>query len=177
MDFTTQLRRTYLGAAPHTFYTALIWLVGGIVGEFISTGWGILVFIIGASFTFPAGELIRRAMRVPNLMSKENQLGKLFTLSAFGIPLCYPLIYLVCKSNVNYFFPAFSILIGAHYLIFIYGYGMLTFGILSLLLVAQGTITSMYYQDQFAMSAYLTSLTLFVFGILHFKQVKKETHE
>jgi hypothetical protein len=68
-------------------------------------------------------------------------------------------------------------LIGAHYLIFIYGYGMITFGILSLLLVAQGTITSIYYTDQFALSAYLTSFTLFVFGILHFKQVKKENHE
>jgi hypothetical protein len=177
MDFTTQLRRTYLGAAPHTFYTASIWLAGGLVGEFVSKGFGILIFIMGASFTFPVGELIRRSMHVPNLMAKENDLGKMFMLSAFGIPLCYPIIYLVCKSNINYFFPVFSILIGAHYLVFIYGYGMITFGILSLLLVAQGTITSIYYTDQFALSAYLTSLTLFVFGILHFKQVKKENHE
>lgn len=177
MDYVTQLRRTYLGAAPHTFYIAFVWLMGGLVGEHVSKGQGILFFIVASSFTFPAGEMIRRIMGVPNLMSKENNLGKMFMLSAFGIPLCYPIIYLVCKGNINYFFPAFSILVGVHYLIFIYGYGMITFGILSILLVVQGTATAVFYSDQFAMSAYLTSITLFIFGILHLVQVKKENHE
>lgn len=176
MDFARQLRRTYLGAAPHTFYTSAVWLAGGVVGELFSVGLGILIFIIGASFTFPVGEVIRKMMKIPDVMSKDNDLGKMFMLSAFGIPLCYPIIYLVCKNNINYFFPAFSILIGAHYLIFIYGYGMITFGLLSILLVAQGTITSIFYTDQFGLSAYLTSLTLFLFGIIHLRKVKNENH-
>lgn len=177
MDFATELRRTYLGAAPHTLFAAAVWLAGGVVGEVFSTGLGILIFIVSASFTFPVGELIRKMMKVPNVMSNENDLGKMFMLSAFGIPLCYPIIYLVCKSNINYFFPAFSILIGAHYLIFIYGYGMISFGLLSILLVVQGTVSAVFYTDQFALSAYITSIILFLFGVIHFRKVKKENHE
>jgi hypothetical protein len=177
MDFATQLRRTYLGAAPHTLYTACIWLAGGVVGEYVSKSSGILFFILAASLTFPGGEVIRKLMKAPNRMSDDNQLGKLFMLSAFGIPLCYPIIYLVCKGNINYFFPAFSVLIGAHYLIFIYGYGMNTFGLMAGLLVGQGTLTALYLPNQFGLSAYLTSAVLFVFGIYHYIKVKQEDHE
>ena len=177
MDFTTELRRTYLGASPHTFYTSAVWLGGGIASELVSKGLGIMIFIVGASFTFPAGELIRKFMTTPNLISKGNQLGKMFILSAFGIPLCYPVIYMACLSNINYFFPAFSVLIGAHYLLFIYGYGMRSFGLLSILLVSQGTICAFWYIKHFALSAYITSGSLLIFGIIHFIQVKKENYE
>jgi hypothetical protein len=177
MDFSTELRRTYLGAAPHTLYTAGVWLASGLVGEYASKSTGIMFFIIAASLTFPGGEVVRKLMRAPNLISEENKLGKLFMLSAFGIPLCYPIIYLVCKGNINYFFPAFSILIGAHYLIFIYGYGMNTFGLIAGLLVVQGTLTALYLPNQFGLSAYLTAAILFVFGIYHYIKVKQESHE
>jgi hypothetical protein len=177
MDFVTQFRRTYLGASPHTFYTAAVWLAGGLVGEFASRGLAIWVFILGATFTIPMGELLRKLMQAPNAMSPENKLGKLFMLSAFGIPLCYPLIYLACRGNLNFFFPAFSILVGAHYLIFIYGYGLNSFGLVAFLLVAIGSLSAIIYPQQFSLSAYGTAIVLIVFGIYHYITVKQENHE
>jgi hypothetical protein len=52
----------------------------------------------------------------------------------FSIPMSYPLIDMAMANNNNLFFSAFSILVGAHYLPFIYGYGKVTFGVLGVAL-------------------------------------------
>ncbi|MGE0772892.1 MAG: hypothetical protein AB7K37_14345 [Cyclobacteriaceae bacterium] len=120
MDFATQMRRTYLSAVPHTVYTAAVWLTSGYVADSLSKAMAIVFFIAGCTFIFPFGELIRKIMKPINVLSAGNRLPRLFTLLAFTIPLSYPLIYMACVANINYFFPAFTILVGAHYLPFVW---------------------------------------------------------
>jgi hypothetical protein len=108
MDFSAQIRKTYLGAVPHTIFTSLVWLTAALLAEQFSKGQAIVFFIIAGSFVFPGGELLRKLMKAPNVVAKENKLPQFFMLLAFTIPLSYPLIYLVCKGNINYFFPAFT---------------------------------------------------------------------
>lgn len=174
MDFNTEMRKTYLTAVPHTFYTAFIWFTAGLMGDLVSRPLAIFFFLVGCTFIFPFGEFIRKVMKAPNLISKENKLPQLFTQLAFTIPLSYPLVYLACIANLNFFFPAFSVLIGAHYLPFVYGYGKKTFGLLGLLLVAVGSICIFYFPGSFSLAAYITAAFLFIFGAIHFNQLKKE---
>jgi len=176
-DYPAELRATYLGAFPHTLFTALIWIVSGLWGHYFSKPQSILIFIIGGTFIFPGGELIRKIMRAPNVLSKENDLPQLFTLLAITIPLSYPIIYLIVRNNLDLFYPSFSILIGAHYLPFIYGYRMYTFGLLAFLLVATGTLLSIFYPTGFVFPALITGSILLLFAFLHYFIIKKQNYE
>jgi len=177
MDFSTQLRKTYLGAAPHTLFTGLVWVASGFLAENLSKHQAIAFFIIAGTFVFPGGELVRKLLKAPNVMAKENKLPLLFMLLAFTIPLSYPLIYMACKTNVNFFFPAFSILVGAHYLPFIYGYGMKTFGIVAALLITNGILNGIIYPTDFSTSGYITGSILIAFAFIHFIKIKYFEYE
>lgn len=61
-----------------------------------------------------------------------------------------------------------------YYLPFIYGYGMKTFGILSALLVIQGTLSFYLFPGMFSLSAFVTGGILILFALIHYRQVKKE---
>lgn len=174
MDYAAEMRQTYLCAAPHTFYASLAWIGSGVLGDLASKGMSILVFIIAASMIFPAGEWLRKMIKVPNRLSVHNKLPLLFTLLAFTIPLSYPIIYMACQHNINYFFPAFTVLIGAHYLPFIYGYGKNTFGLLAAILVSGGSLCGFYFKHSFSLAAYFTGSVLFFIALLHYYQTKKE---
>lgn len=174
MDHNAEMRKTYLCAVPHTIYTSLVWLTAGLLGDLVTRPIAIVFFLVGCTFIFPIGELIRKIMKAPNFISNENKLPQLFTQLAFTIPLSYPLIYLACRLDIHFFFPAFSVLIGAHYLPFVYGYGKKTFAVLSFLLVLTGTISIFRFKDSFSISAYISAGLLFAFAVLHYYQLKKE---
>jgi hypothetical protein len=175
MDFTTENRLTYLGASPHTLATGMIWIIASAVGQYYSKSQAILIFILAGTFVFPLGEIIRKLLKAPNLLSKENKLPQLFMLLAFTIPMSYPLIYLACKNDVNYFFPAFAILVGAHYLPFFYGYRMAAFIIMAFLLEIQAIICVLYFPGNFSISGYVTGFILLVFAFINYVRVKKES--
>lgn len=175
MDFSTEMRKTYLSAVPHTLYTALVWLTAGLLGDLVSKPIAIVFFLVGCTFIFPMGELLRKIFRAPNLISDKNKLPQLFTQLAFTIPLSYPLIYLACRVDIHFFFPSFCVLIGAHYLPFVYGYGKKTFAILGALLVTTGSLGIFFFNESFSLAAYITTLLLIAFAALHYYQLKNET--
>lgn len=53
-----------------------------------------------------------------------NPLGPLGMQVAFIIPCSYPVIGAAVLHNVNWFYPAFMVIVGAHYLPFVFLYGM-----------------------------------------------------
>jgi len=173
-DYSREMRDTYLGAVPHTLFTALVWLISAYWADAFSPSQAMVLFIAGGTFTFPGGELIRKIMSTPTTLSKENTLPHLFMLLAFTIPLSYPLIYLVCRSNMNLFFPSFTILVGAHYLPFVFGYKMKSFALLSVVLVGLGTFVSVEYPNSFSLAGYATGSILLFFAALHFLLIKKQ---
>jgi hypothetical protein len=177
MDQHKEYRLTYLAAAPHSIYTGFAWIVSASMADSISRGYSILFFIVALSFTFPAGELLRKILGGRNFISATNKLSKLFTLSAFTIPACYPLVYLLCKANINYFFPAFSILVGAHYLIFVYAYDRLAFGALAVALIAQAILSLYFLPISFSISGYIAGLMILASGVYNLRAVKKELHD
>ncbi|RIV21596.1 hypothetical protein DYU11_19545 [Fibrisoma montanum] len=175
MDPHKEFRQTYLGAAPHTFVIGLIWVLSGLVSDNQSRTSGIVFIIVGGMFIFPLGELIRRfVLKAPTRLSPDNKLPLLFTLLAFTIPLSYPVVYMASKGNINWFFPSLAVLVGAHYLPFYWGYRMVTFLVLAVLIVAIGTVCALYASDSFSISAYLTGGSMLLFAVVNFVLVKNE---
>ncbi|MCB9236560.1 MAG: hypothetical protein M9954_16585 [Cyclobacteriaceae bacterium] len=175
MDFVAEMRKTYWCAVPHTWYTSWVWLVSGLIGDMVSKPMAIVFFLVGCTLIFPIGEWIRKVLGGTGKASEGNTLPQLFVQLAFTIPMGYPLVYLACRANIHYFFPAFTVLVGAHYLPFVYGYGKKTFGLLAVLLVGTGTLCIFYLNQSFSISAYITAGWLALFGTLHYYQLKKET--
>ena len=176
MDFHKEIRRTYLGAAPHTLCVGLLWIFSGVISTFASKEFTILFFFFACAVNFPFGELLRKAIKTPNVLSKENNLPKLFTYLSLTIPLSMPIVYMACKFNINWFFPAFAVLVGAHYLPFIWAYKMPTFGILAGVIISIGILCALKFSESFPMAAYMTGSTMILFAVIHYiiltKQVK-----
>ncbi len=174
MDFHTELRRTYVGAAPHTLCVGLLWIISGIIANYTTKEFTIIFFFFACGVNFPLGELLRKFLKVHDVLSKENDLPKMFTYLSFTIPLSIPIVYMACKFNINWFFPAFAVLIGAHYLPFIWAYRMPTFGILAALLISIGVLCVLKFSNSFPMAAYMTGSSMILFAIIHFLLLRKE---
>ncbi|HZD76511.1 MAG TPA: hypothetical protein VE218_05865, partial [Acidobacteriaceae bacterium] len=85
---------------------------------------------------------------------------------AFTLPLTLPLVLMVTVSRHSWFYPAFMIALGAHYLPFVFLYGMWQFGLLSGLLVASGTVLGLYFPAASIFGAWLTPALLLVFAFV-----------
>lgn len=167
-------RQTYLGAAPHSLTVGSLWIISGMVSNYTSTGFAILFFFFATAINFPIGELVRKLMKVQNRMSKDNNLDKLFTWLSLTIPLSIPLVFMACQYNINWFFPAFAVLVGAHYLPFVWAYQMPTFAVLGGLIVISGSLIGYFYSQSFDLAAYATGGLIILFGLIHLLIVKRE---
>lgn len=150
-----EVRSVYLGAFSGLIVTGLIWLLSAAAGAWMSTGLAIWVLILGGSFIFPLSALLLKAMGRTASLSRENPFGKLAMQAAFVIPFCYPVIAAATIHNTNWFYPAFLVVVGAHYLPFITLYGMWQFGLLATLLVGLGTTIGIYFPENFAIGGWI----------------------
>jgi len=150
-----EVRSVYLGAFSGLIVTGAIWLLSAAAGVWMSTGLAIWVLILGGSFIFPLSALLLKAMGRPASLSRENPFGKLAMQAAFVIPFCYPVIAAATIHNTNWFYPAFLVVVGAHYLPFITLYGMWQFGLLAALLVGLGTTIGIYFPENFAIGGWI----------------------
>ncbi|MGD8402770.1 MAG: hypothetical protein PVJ21_03850 [Anaerolineales bacterium] len=154
-DAQREVRTVYVGSFSGLIVTGVIWLLSAAIGTWMSAGLAILALILGGTFIFPLSQLLLKAMGKPASLSNDNPFGMLAMQVAFMIPLCYPVIAAATIHNTNWFFPAFLVVVGAHYLPFIFLYGMWQFGILSALLVGLGTALGMYTPESFALGGWI----------------------
>jgi hypothetical protein len=99
-------------------------------------------------------------------LPKGHPLNALAMQIAFTLPMTFPLIYAATVHHLNWFYPAFMIALGAHYLPFAFLYGMPQFAALSVLLVAGGTALGVYAPGNFSLGGWFTAGLLFVFALL-----------
>jgi hypothetical protein len=70
-----------------------------------------------------------------------------------------PLLLPVSRYDLNWFYPALMILLGAHYLPFVFLYGMRMFALLAAALLGGGIIIAMYLSSGFSTGAWYTGTT------------------
>jgi hypothetical protein len=97
-------------------------------------------------------------------MLKRDVVNALATQIAFTVPFSLPLLAAATLHRLNWFYPAFMIVVGANYLPFIFLYGMWQFGVLGGLLIGGGIIIGMYRSSTFALGGWFTALLLLLFA-------------
>ena len=173
MDNHKEIRQSYLGGFSILLIESFFWLLAGILWNFVSYKVGILVIILSGTFFYPLSQLLQIILKRPKVRT-DNPLNLLFTQIGLIIPFTFPLIFMLTKENVNLFFPALTVIVGAHYLPFVYAYKMNIYWILASLLVIGGSIFGFVLSDNMSYCAYYTAGILFLFAILNKYLVKKE---
>jgi len=173
MDYHKEVRQSYLGGFSILLIEGFFWILAGFLWNFVSFKIGILLIIISGTFFYPLSQLLQIILKRPKI-KKENPLNLLFTQIGLIIPFSFPVIFLLTKENVNLFFPALTIIIGAHYLPFIYAYKMKIYWILASLLVIEGSLFGFIMPDNIYYCAYYTGSILFLFAFINQHITKKE---
>jgi hypothetical protein len=161
-----EIRTRFVGGFYGQLVAGLLWLAAAGLGVWRSPRASIIVLVVGGFLIFPATELLIRASGKGAPISSANALRSLGMQVAFVLPLSMPLLLPVGLYRLNWFYPAMMILLGAHYLPFVFLYGMRMFAVLAALLVGGGTLAAIYFSASFSIGAWYTGATLLVFAAL-----------
>jgi len=82
------------------------------------------------------------------------------------VPLSLPVIGAASLYNINWFYPAFMLIVGVHYMPFIFLYGMGEFAVLSAVLIGGGVAIGMLLPHTFIVGGWFTAVILLLFAML-----------
>lgn len=161
-----EMRTRFVGGFYGQFVSGLLWLASAGLATWSSPRAAITMLVVGGFFIFPLTELLVRLGGVKGWISADNSLRQLGMQVAFVLPASMPLLVPIGLYRLNWFYPAMMILLGAHYLPFVFLYGMRTFAVLAALLVGGGIIIALYWSTDFSLGAWCTGLTLLIFAYI-----------
>lgn len=178
MDIVTAQRemcRRFLGGFYGQFVSGVLWLVSAGFATWSTPRHAILALVIGGFFIFPVTELLIRISGSANRLSRDNLLPQLGMQVAFVLPLSMPLLVPVTRYHLHWFYPAMMILVGAHYLPFVFLYGMRMFAVLCAMLLVPGMMIAFSWSEHFAIGAWYTGMVLLMFAAIGKAFVRLET--
>ena len=161
-----EVRSVFMGGLVGQLVSGVLWLLSAAIGTWVSPGPGIAVLCVGGALIFPVTQLVLRTIGRPATLRADNPLSHLAMQIAFTIPLGLPLVGAATLHRLNWFYPASMVVVGAHYLPFVFLYGMRHFAVLCGLMVGGGILLGLYLNDTFSLGGWLTGATLVLFGIV-----------
>jgi hypothetical protein len=163
-DAQREVRAVYVGGFWGQLVSSVIWLVSAGLGAWVTPRASILTVVIGGFFIYPLTQMLLRLSGGRASVSRENSFNSLGMQVAFVLPFSMLLLVPVGLYNLNWFFPALMVLLGAHYLPFATLYGMRMFLFLGGILIVTGVVIARYFSGTFSLGAWITGLSLFVFA-------------
>jgi len=163
-DAQRESRSVFIGGFWGQLVSSTIWLVSAALGTWVTPKASILAVVIGGFFIFPLTQLMLRLSGRRASVSRENPFNSLGRQVAFVLPFSMLLLVPVGLYNLNWFFPALMVLLGAHYLPFGTLYGMPMFLFLAGILIAAGVVIAHYFSGTFSLGAWVGGLALFAFA-------------
>jgi len=163
-DAQRDVRTAYFGGFAGQLVSGAVWFASAGFATWYSARSAIWVLVVGGFFIFPLTQLLLKLMGRPGSLPKGHPMNALAIQIAFTVPLSFPLVAAATLHRLNWFYPAFMIVVGAHYLPFIFLYGMPEFGVLAGLLVAGGWLIGMYLPSTFILGGWFTAAALLVFA-------------
>ena len=173
-DAQREVRSVFLGGSIGQLVSGIIWLFSAAVSTWVGIRQGIIVLVVGGMFIFPLTQLALRVAGRPATLSRENPLRQLAIQVAFIVPLTLPVVAGAALHNVNWFYPACMIIVGAHYMPFIFLYGMREYAVLAAVLMGGGITLGMIMPDKFNVGGWLGGAALVVFGVVAGRLAQRE---
>jgi hypothetical protein len=174
VDAQRENRLRFSGGFYGQAVSGLIWLGSAGFASWGSPETATLILVVSGFFIFPITELLVRTVGTRSKLSSGNSLPQLGMQVAFVLPSSMPLLLPVSRFNLNLFYPALMILLGAHYLPFVFLYGMRLFAVLAAFLLGGGVIIAMYLSSNFSIGAWYTGVVLLIVAVVGKLLVDKE---
>lgn len=169
-----EVRSAFMGGFVGQFVAGLIWALSAAAGAWVAPALGMAVLFFVSMLLFPLTQLILRLMGRPARLSRGNTLGQLAAQIAFTVPIGFILVGAATLYQQNWFYPASMIVVGAHYLPFIFLYGMWQFGLLAGVLIAGGLGIGLYGPEVFSLGGWLSAAVLIIFAFAGRSALLKE---
>jgi uncharacterized protein DUF7010 len=164
-DAQRDVRTTFLGGFPGQLVSSTVWFASAALATWFSTKSAILALVFGGMFIFPLTQLLLRVMGKPHSLP-GHPTNALAIQIAFTVPIGLPLVGAAALHRLNWFYPATMLVVGGHYLPFMYLYGMWQFGALAALLVVGGVVIGLYLPTTFALGGWFTAVVLLAFAFI-----------
>jgi len=159
-----EARSTFFGGAPGQVVSGVIWLMSAALATWVGRVPAMLMLAVGGAFIFPITSLVLTLAGRRPVLSPGNPFTALFMQVAFTIPLVIPVILGATAHREGWFFPGFLIVVGAHYLPFVFLYGMRLYAALAIILVAGGIAIGMTRSESFTIGGWFGGAVLLGFG-------------
>lgn len=173
-DAQREVRTVFRGGAMGQFVSGFLWLGSAALATYSTPRHAILLLILGGFFIFPLTTLGLRLLGGAWRLGTGNPLNGLGMQVAFMLPLCLPVVGAAAMYRLEWFYPAFMVVLGAHYLPFIFLYGMPMFGALGAVLVGGGVILAHVGDLAFATPAWITGVILLAFAVFGAVSVRRK---
>jgi hypothetical protein len=169
-------RTVYLGGFVGQLVSSIVWFASAAVGTFVDPVVGFWTLAVGGATIFPLTQALLRISGRPTSLTPGNPLGGLAWQVAQTVPITVPLAGAAALSQRGWFYPACMVIVGAHYLPFVFLYGMRTFAVLAAALVAAGYAIAFLAPDRVVLGGWVGGLILFVFAFLLLAAYRSEDH-
>jgi hypothetical protein len=166
IDAQREIRSVYMGGFAGQLVSSVVWFLSAAAATWLAPKVGIYVLVIGGFFIFVLTQLLLRALGRPASVSARNPMNQLAMQIAFTLPFSLPLVAAATLYRFHWFYPAFTIALGAHYLPFMFLYGMWQFGPLAAILIGSGLAIGLYGPEIFSLAGWLTASVLLVFAFI-----------
>ncbi len=173
-DAQREVRARFVGGFYGQLVSGALWLVSASLATWSTPRAAITTLVVGGFLIFPITELLIRSAGGRSSLSAQNSLRHLGMQVAFVLPLSMPLLLPVARYRLNWFFPAMMVLLGAHYVPFVFLYGMRMFAVLAALIAGGGLLIAMYWSSSFSLGAWYTAAMLVLFAVVGRATVRRE---
>ncbi len=173
-DAQREVRTVFQGGFIGGLVSGTLWAVSTTLATIRSPRAGIIALTLGGMLIFPVTSALLKLTRGRGSLSKENPLDKLAMQVAFTIPFALPVVGGAALYKLNWFYPAMLVIVGAHYLPFVFLYGMRAFYVLGGGMIMAGVMIGLYANESFTLAGWVGTAMFFVFAFVARAQVARE---
>jgi hypothetical protein len=163
-DAQREVRAVYLGGAVGQLVSSMVWFASAAAAATVDPVTGFWALAIGGAAIFPLTQVLLRIAGRPAALAPDNPLGGLAMQIAFTVPITLPLAGAAALHQRGWFYPACLVIVGAHYLPFVFLYGMRTFFDLASALICAGFAIGVMAPGRVVLGGWVGGAILFVFA-------------
>lgn len=108
---------TFLRGSIGQMISGLIWLASAALGTWLNERYAILILVLMGMFIFPLTQLALRLLGHSSGLPRNHPFNQLAMQVAFIVPLNLPVIGAAAFHNINWFYPAFMVILGTNFLL------------------------------------------------------------
>ncbi len=150
------VRQLYRGGFFGQLVSGAVWLVAAGMGTFVSPTAGMVSLLLGGILIFPLTTALLRITGRPTSLPSGHPMNALAMQIAFTVPLGLLVAVAAAGYRAEWFFPAAMVIVGVHYLPFVFLYGMPLFGVLAGLLAGGGVALALWGPGTFSLGGWAT---------------------